>query len=85
MTKKRVTAEQILASIGTDVEEMAKKIADSINNAKYGSIITDTEEPVRDATAEFRKQAYQKALNLLDERAFSPSQGNGSSKVEEQG
>ena len=83
MTEKRVTAEQILASIQTDVEDMAKKIADSINNASYGSIIAETEEPVRDASAEFRKQAYQKALNLLDERAFSPSSDKTGDQVEQ--
>jgi len=83
MTKKRVTAEQILASIQIDVEELAKKIADSINSASYGSIIAETEEPVRDASAEFRKQAYQKALDLLNGRAFSPSSDKTGDQVEQ--
>ncbi len=32
MEDKRVTAEQILAEIGIDVERMAQKVADAINN-----------------------------------------------------
>ena len=32
MEDKRITAEQILAEIGIDVEQMAQKVADAINN-----------------------------------------------------
>ena len=39
MEDKRVTAEQILAEIGIDVEHMAQKVADAINNAQAGAII----------------------------------------------
>jgi hypothetical protein len=46
-----------------------------MNSAKAGRIIADTEEPVRDAHAEFRQRAFQKALSLLQakQEAFSPS------------
>lgn len=85
MTETRVTKEQLLGQLNVDFELMVEKIVDSINKADYGSIIADTEEPVRDANAEFRKQAYQKALNLLNEQDFSPSQDDASHEVEEQG
>ncbi len=76
MDGKRVTAEQILAAIGADVERMAQKVADSLNAAEAGAIIDQSEEPVRDALAELRRQTYQKALDLLSENQqdFSPSE-----------
>ena len=85
MEEKRVTAEQILAEIGIDVERMAQKVADAINNAKAGSIIDQSEEQVRDANAEFRQQVYQKALSLLDKKqqAFSPSEESSTTEMEE--
>jgi len=75
MEDKRVTAEQILNEINVDVEKMAQKMADAINNAQEGAIIDQSEEPVRDAHAEFRQKAYQKAINLLwkNQQVFSPS------------
>ena len=51
MDGKRVTADEILAEIGFDVEQMAQKVADAINNAQVGAIIDQSEEPVREALA----------------------------------
>jgi predicted transcriptional regulator len=75
MESKRVTAEQILAEIGVDVERMAQVVADAINNAQPGAIIDQSEEQVRDAYAELRQKTYQKAISLLgkNQQAFSPS------------
>jgi hypothetical protein len=75
MDGKRVTAEQILAKIGIDIERMAQKVADALNTAEAGAIIDQSEEPVRDAMAELRRQTYQKAIDLLSENQqdFSPS------------
>ena len=87
MDDKRVTAEEILAKIGVDVERMAQKVADAINNAEAGAIIDQSEEEVRDAHAELRQKTYQKAISLLDEnqQAFSPSPESSGPKVEKQG
>lgn len=87
MDDKRVTAEEILAGIGVDVERMAQKVADAINNAEAGAIIDQSEEEVRDAHAELRQKTYQKAISLLDEnqQAFSPSAESPRYKVEKQG
>ncbi len=84
MEEKRVTAEQILAEINVDVERMAQKMADAINNAQAGAIIDQSEEQVRDANAEFRQQAYQKALSLLakNQQAFSPSGQSPTNEME---
>ena len=87
MDDKRVTTEEILAEIGVDVERMAQKVADAINNAEAGAIIDQSEEEVRDAHAELRQKTYQKAISLLDEnqQAFSPSAESSRYKVEKQG
>lgn len=84
MEDKRVTAEQILAEIGIDIERMAQKVADAINNAQAGAIIDQSEEPVRDAYAELRQKTYQKAIGLLEknQQAFSPSAQSSGPEME---
>jgi hypothetical protein len=70
-----------------DVKVLAGQIAQAINRAKAGRIIAESEEPVRDAHAEFRQKAYQRALDLLQDKAlqedFSPSQDPAKPDVEE--
>jgi hypothetical protein len=77
MDDPRITAEQLQAELQADVKVLAEKIAKAINAAKPGRIIADSEELVRDAHAEFRQKAYQRALDLLQNKAlqedFSPS------------
>ena len=84
MEGKRVTSEQILAEIGIDIERMAQKVADAINNAQAGAIIDQSEEQVRDAYAELRQQTYQKAISLLEknQQAFSPSAQSSGPEME---
>jgi len=84
MEDKKITAEELLAALDLDLNDMAQKVADAINNATPGAIIAESEEPVRDANAEFREKLYQKAIDLLDEKqeAFSPSQDSPESDVE---
>lgn len=65
MADQRITAEQILAELQGDLKALAEKMAAAMNAAKAGRIIADTEEPVRDAHAVFRQQAYQKVIDLL--------------------
>jgi len=84
MDGKRVTADEILAEIGFDVEQMAQKVADAINNAQVGAIIDQSEEPVREALAELRQTTYQKSISLLEknQQAFSPSAESSAIEVE---
>ena len=84
MDGKRVTADEILAAIGFDVEQMAQKVADAINNAQVGAIIDQSEEPVREALAELRQTTYQKSISLLErnQQAFSPSAESSATEVE---
>ena len=87
MEDKRITAKELQAELQADVEALAEQIAAAINTAKAGRIIADSEEPVRDAHAVFRQKAYQRALDLLQNKAlqedFSPSQDSAGSDVEE--
>ena len=89
MEGQRITAEQLLAELQGDLKALAEKMAAAINNAGLGRIIADSEEPVRDAHAVFRQQAYQKAIDLLSQRLaqgdFSPSAHFAAGEVEEQG
>jgi len=87
MADQGITAEQLLAAWQGDLRALAEQTAKAMNAAQAGRIIADTEEPVRDAHAAFRQQAYQKAIRLLAEQcgpeAFPPSGRPGRSAVEE--
>jgi len=87
MEEKRVTKEQLKAALSHDMEELLDRIVDSVNKAQWGHIIDQSEEPVRDAHAEFRRQAYQKALELLADRqkSFSPWPDSSADQMAEQG
>ena len=82
MEDKKITAQELQLAMAQELNEMYQEVADAMNDAKPGSIIADSEEPVRDANAKFKQQIYQKALDLLQQKqeAFSPS-----SEDEEQG
>jgi hypothetical protein len=82
MDDKKITVKELQLAVEQEVTEMVQEVVEAMNNAKAGSIIADSEEPVRDANAKFKQQIYQKALGLLQKKqeAFSPSAGN-----EEQG
>jgi predicted nucleic acid-binding protein len=87
MEDKRITAEEIQAELQADIKLLAEQMAEAINNARLGRIVDDSEEPVRDAHAVFRRRAFQKAIDLLGKRmaqeAFSPSTKRPQRPVEE--
>ena len=87
MEDKRITAEELQAELQPELKALAEKIAQAINTARAGRIIADSEEPVRDAHAVFRQKAYQRALDLLQDKAlqedFSPSADPAGPEMEE--
>ena len=87
MEGQRITAEELDAALRGQYEALKQKICEALNSAKLGRIIADSEEPVRDAHAAFRQQAYQKAIDLLGKRLaqedFSPSTHAARGEVEE--
>lgn len=73
----KIKAEQLKETLAGDFDKLIEQVVQAVNNAQPGRIIADSEEPVRDACAEFRQRLYQKALRIrqqLSEPAFSPSQ-----------
>jgi hypothetical protein len=87
MDGQRISAKELEAELHGQLKALAEKIAAAINAAPAGRIIADSEELVRDAHAVFREKAYQRALDLLHNKAvqedFSPSQDSIRSDVEE--
>jgi hypothetical protein len=83
MDDAKVTAEELERMMAGDVHRLAEAVAEAMNAARAGRIIADSEEPVRDAHAEFRQRAYEQAVSLLQRKqeAFSPSAAG----AEEQG
>jgi len=75
MDDKKVTVEEIEALLAGDIRRFAEQMAAAMNEAKAGSIIADSEMPVFEASGEFRQQAFEKALSLVQQKheAFSPS------------
>ncbi len=75
MDEKKITAKELQLAMEQEFTEMVQDVVEALNNAKPGSIIADSEEPVRDANAKFKQQIYQKALDLLQKKqeAFPPS------------
>lgn len=83
MDNRKVSAEELKAALAGDLDRLAEKMAAAMNAAEAGHIIADSEEPVRDAHAEFRQKAFERAVRLLQDKqeAFSPS----AQRSEEQG
>lgn len=83
MEDKKITAEELLSSLDLDIRDMAQKVANAMNNARDGSIIADSQEPVRDANADFRQKMYQKAIEILQQKqgSFSPCGEQSPDKV----
>jgi hypothetical protein len=73
-----LSRDEYLKQLRQDVEETLGKVADAINDAPPGRIISGSEEKVRDLFAELRQRAFEKGLQMrLDaaEAAFPPSEG----------
>jgi len=75
MKDKKITVKELQLAMEQEFTEMVQEVVEAMNNAEPGSVIADTEEPVRDANAKFKQQIFQKALDLLQKKqeAFSPS------------
>jgi hypothetical protein len=77
-TAPRISRDEYIKQMRQETEKMLGKVADAINEAAPGQIISGSEEKVRDLFADLREQAFEKGLQMrLDaaEAAFSPSEG----------
>ena len=68
-----------------ELEVLMEEMADAVDNAPAGRIIRDSEEKVRDLFAEFRRKAFEEAMqSKVDaaEAAFSPSEQSSDGQAE---
>ena len=84
---KKITGRQLREALGADLERLLDEVAETLNQARPGKIIADSEEGVRDAAAVFRQRLYEQALELRQQQAgaFSPSADGGTGPLAEQG
>jgi hypothetical protein len=73
---------EFVAQIQADCRRIMEQVADAVNNAPTGNVISGSEMQVRDLMAELRHKAYQTAVQMrIDPGApgstFSPSEGRG--------
>jgi hypothetical protein len=79
----KMSREQYLTLMREKMEAMLGQVADAINDAPDGYIISASEEKVRDLFADARQQAFEVGLQMrIDaaEAAFSPSEASPNRK-----
>lgn len=70
----KITKKQLKQALSVHIDRLLDDVVEAMNSAKPGSIIDDSEEPVRDAAGQFRRMLFEKALELRSQsEAFSPS------------
>ena len=86
-SQPKLSRDEFVAQMRAEIEAMLGQVADAVNDAAPGHIISGSEERVRDLFADLRRQAFEKALQMrMDaaEAAFPPSGGPEHGKNETQ-
>ena len=79
---------EFVAQMQAECRRIMGRIADAVNEAPTGNVISGSEMQVRDAMAELRQKAFELAVQMRidsQESSFSPSQGRGGETSGEQG
>jgi hypothetical protein len=79
---------EYLAQMQAECRRILDRVADAVNNAPTGNVISGSEMEVRDLFAELRQRAFETAVQMrIDshESNFSPSAGRGGETPGEQG
>jgi hypothetical protein len=74
----KLSRDEFIAQMRAKMEAMLGQVADAINDAPPGHIISGSEEQVRDLFADLRQQAFEKGLQMrvdAAEAASPPSEG----------
>ena len=74
----KMSRDDYILQMRQEMEDLLGKVADAINEAPAGHVISGSEEKVRDLFAELRQRAYEKGLQMrvnAAEAAFPPSEG----------
>jgi hypothetical protein len=80
MSAPQVAPEKLVAAMQQELQEYLQSVMQAVNEAPDGQWLAGSEEPVRDLSAAFRRQAFEKAVQMrLDaaEAAFPPSAQSG--------
>ena len=76
MSTPKVAPEDLVVAMEQDLRGYLQSVMQAVNDAPDGQWISGSEERVRDLSAELRKRAFEKAVQLkinAAEAAFSPS------------
>lgn len=72
-----IDAEKLQELLQNEFEQCISDVTQAVNDGRAGSVIDDSEEPVREAMGRFRQQVFEKAIQMkinAAEAAFSPSE-----------
>jgi len=78
-SEPKLSRDEFITQMRETMEAMLGQVADAINEAPPGRIISGSEEQVRDLFADLRRQAFEKGLQMrvdAAEAAFSPAEGS---------
>jgi len=76
MQEPRVSKQKYVESIRAEMEQLLGEVMEAVNEAPGGRVIVDSEERVRQLMHEFRRRAYERAVQMRAdsaESAFPPS------------
>jgi len=74
----RMDKDEYVAKMQAEVRRVLERVADVVNDAATGNVISGSEMQVRDLMGEFRRKAFEMAVQMrIDstESSFSPSEG----------
>jgi len=72
-----INAEKLKELLQNEFEQCIANVAQAVNDGRAGSVIDDSEEPVRQVMGRFRQQVFEKAIQMKTDAAqaaFSPSE-----------
>jgi hypothetical protein len=76
MQEPRVAKQVYIESMRAELEGLLGEVMEAVNEAPAGRVIADSEEEVRQLMHEFRRRAYERAVQMRAdsaESAFPPS------------
>ncbi len=71
-----IDAEKLKELLQNEFEQCITDVTQAVNDGRAGSVIDDSEEPVRQVMARLRQQVFEKAIQMKTDAAqaaFSPS------------
>lgn len=75
-----LSTETFIEKMRHEVEKALREVAEAVNQAPPGHLITGSEEKVRDLMGDLRRRIYETAVQMRveeGEKSFSPSPGRG--------